>query len=594
MGTMKFICGSALPARRVTGLAAALLLILSHSGAFAQKAYTPGDPIPASFFGINGVGYMHYRDARDAAKVANRKMSVVKQIGATWDRSDFWWSVLEPKPGAWDWSKGDWMIDYFARNKVNVFPILAYNAEWMKEHSPSSTQDFQQYGNYVYQVVSRYKDRVRHWEVWNEPNIPTFWKPQPQSRDYAQLLKTAYEQAHRADPGCVIVGGATSMTDVNFLTDVAKSGCIQYMDAVSFHPYTMADGPEEMDLPRQIENVRNVMEKHGRSGIPMWITEMGWTCDIKNSKDVDNQARYLVESYVIAAAMGIERLFWFGLQDWNENGHLQGWGLISPNFKPKRTVGAYRTMVSKLTGARFQGYLDLTSGTAYVFSRDKKGPLVVAWAHRWQKAELPLPAKAAATNVYGEKMKPKGRTLVVEDNTPVYVEFSAPAEFAGLSKSRPQPASILVNPSFEDSDTTIPYGWNMGFFYGGWDKGKFGVNEADPAAGKRAVTLSQTTEALWQSWPIPCVPGEQYTLRARMRTKDATGENFAQLYFLTGPGWGAGGNRKSSPITGTTNGWMQVEVSGVVPEGSDMLRINLSSANNSGTVEFDDLSLTRK
>ena len=56
----------------------------------------------------------------------------------------------------------------------------------------------------------RYKDRVHHWEIWNEPNYWRFWLPQPDVGAYTTLLKQAYAAIKAVDPAAtVMVGGLT-------------------------------------------------------------------------------------------------------------------------------------------------------------------------------------------------------------------------------------------------------------------------------------------------------------------------------------------------------------------------------------------------
>jgi hypothetical protein len=160
---------------------------------------------------------------------------------------------------------------------------------------------------------------VHTWEVWNEPNIPTFWKPNPDAVAYTELLKAAYAAAHQADPNCVIIGAAANETDLNWLRDIAKNGGMKSMDAVSIHPYSMSDGPEQMDLARQLENVRAFLKTQGRPDMPIWITEMGWQSSLADTEAVESAARCVAQSYVIAAVEGVAHLFWFNLQDWTDS-----------------------------------------------------------------------------------------------------------------------------------------------------------------------------------------------------------------------------------------------------------------------------------
>ena len=44
-------------------------------------------------------------------------------------------------------------------------------------------------------------------EIWNEPNLSGFWKPEPQPERYARLVASAYEAIKAADPGIQVIAG---------------------------------------------------------------------------------------------------------------------------------------------------------------------------------------------------------------------------------------------------------------------------------------------------------------------------------------------------------------------------------------------------
>ena len=62
------------------------------------------------------------------------------------------------------------------------------------------------------------------WEVWNEPNIKQFWKPQPSADDYAKLALAAASAIHAAAPGELVVGPATSRVDFRFVETCLAAG----------------------------------------------------------------------------------------------------------------------------------------------------------------------------------------------------------------------------------------------------------------------------------------------------------------------------------------------------------------------------------
>jgi beta-glucosidase/6-phospho-beta-glucosidase/beta-galactosidase len=59
---------------------------------------------------------------------------------------------------------------------------------------PDNLQDF---ADFVSAVVSRYKGRVRYYQLWNEPNIYPEWGSYPISPEqYTELLKAGAELRH--------------------------------------------------------------------------------------------------------------------------------------------------------------------------------------------------------------------------------------------------------------------------------------------------------------------------------------------------------------------------------------------------------------
>ena len=73
-------------------------------------------------------------------------------------------------------------------------------------------RNYQEWAEYVATVVSRYKDDIHYWEVWNEPDLAEFWNGTP--AQYAALLALTYATIKQIDPtATVVVGGQDNAAD---------------------------------------------------------------------------------------------------------------------------------------------------------------------------------------------------------------------------------------------------------------------------------------------------------------------------------------------------------------------------------------------
>ena len=71
--------------------------------------------------------------------------------------------------------------------------------------------DLDKFAAYVHAAVTHYKERVKHWEILNEPG---YLRPE----DYAKLLAVAYRACKDADPMCHVIGGCGAGSISVFMT----------------------------------------------------------------------------------------------------------------------------------------------------------------------------------------------------------------------------------------------------------------------------------------------------------------------------------------------------------------------------------------
>jgi hypothetical protein len=88
---------------------------------------------------------------------------------------------------------------------------------------------------YVEATVNRYKDAVKRWEIWNEPNGHG-------CQEYATLLMKTAETVKKVQPDAEIMGLSLAGVDLKFtkgileiLKECERLDCIDYL---TYHPYT--------------------------------------------------------------------------------------------------------------------------------------------------------------------------------------------------------------------------------------------------------------------------------------------------------------------------------------------------------------------
>ena len=310
--------------------------------------------------------------------------------GAGWTRDDFSWEQIEPVKGEFHWERTDCAVAAAQAAGLRTLGLIAYCASWAREFPKEYTsppRDPQDYAEFVYRVVSRYKDRVHHWELWNEPDSPVSWKPKPDAAAYAELAKAAYDAAKRADPDCVVMPagllvGMNHPDQWDYLDGLFDAGLLGHFDRFAWHAYCDPKSPEEGRYEERTQELVDRLRARG-SEAPLWLTEEGWhTRGAAKSRRVvseDDQAAYLVRAHVLALSNpAVETFFWFLFRDGGnrEDDPDQSYGILHPDGTPKKAFAAYAEMTRQLAGTKPLGRVVVPGRPevqVHEFLRDRAG-----------------------------------------------------------------------------------------------------------------------------------------------------------------------------------------------------------------------------
>ncbi|MDQ2808572.1 MAG: cellulase family glycosylhydrolase [Chloroflexota bacterium] len=277
-------------------------VLLSQLGKY-QLGKTHPNPAPAPEFSRQEFGIQESHVLWTNQSLASIQMLLdrVKAGGLKWLRFDVEWMDVETAPHQWNQtylSRLDSVLSLMQARGIEPIAILQTAPSWAKAEGvgcwkkPGDTHQWAippnnpaDYGAVASYLAKRYAGRIHTWEIWNEPNICDFWNTPsgPDAARYVQLLKVAYPAIKAADPNITVLGGALSGNDCNYLRDMYAAGAKGYFDALSIHPYSNSNPPDQIGSKcdqgsfASVPQIEQTMADLGDPNKPIWITEMGWS-----------------------------------------------------------------------------------------------------------------------------------------------------------------------------------------------------------------------------------------------------------------------------------------------------------------------------
>ncbi len=349
----------------MTGLLAAFVLlavlVAAGAGAWIWKASSDAARRDASPFGVlDFLAWDHdWNGGHYGGGKALRAVQKMKEAGIDWIRIDILWSDVEPVQGRWDFTKYDRLVDLLHGNGIRVLAMLHYNAAWAGEWN--TPPDPEAFTRYAATVVNRYRGRIRHWEIWNEPNMDIYWKPQDGMRGYAALMQKVYPAIKREDPRARVLIGGLTMVPEKSLEDFYRNGGAGTFDIANLHPFVdPLDRNAIQVLKGKVDRFRAVLDKHGDGAKPIWITEIGcpgvpdpaaspaWWMG-RNPLEAE-QAEWVTRLYGEPLGWpGVEKIFWAFFRDTPDHFHVgtDFFGLVRSDFSEKPSFAAYRDAVRR-------------------------------------------------------------------------------------------------------------------------------------------------------------------------------------------------------------------------------------------------------
>jgi hypothetical protein len=358
---------------------------------------------------------------------------VAGEIGFGSVRTDTVWAAIEKSRGEYTFpAVEESMIQDYAAHGLGLLPLSVYkNKFYDANRTPSTPEGLSAYAAFTNAVVGHYGSPAV--EVYNEFNNPPMNKGAcgPTAACYLPMLKATAERVKADHPETLIVGPSIARTDDVFLTELYQAGGLDYLDAVSWHPYDYGPGIGPEFLEASIQNqVAKMKEYNNGVAKPIWITELGWsTAGYTEQAQADN----LVRAQAISLANGVEKFFWYDLvNDETDLAHHEGnFGLVRqvtekvPTFAPKPSAVAQAVLIRQVSGKPFTSRDEQadTSVYSYIFGSGSTATRV-AWATTPKTLTYASDGDVSVTDQFGatSTLKPvSGRITVEVGEQPLYL-----------------------------------------------------------------------------------------------------------------------------------------------------------------------------
>jgi hypothetical protein len=416
---------------------AILLVSCPADTAGAAKGRIPADAVlPADLMGLVHAG----TDSVDQNKIAD-EYNWLDTLHVTWTLKDFSWGSIQSAdkkdepPENWNWSGFDALVHNGNEHNKKILALLDYDVAWLhgaktgeetvKDNTPlgagvkvdkysdghlegivAGEDEIARFCAYVTATVSRYKDKVGAWCIWNEPNLyPRFWTGTPEQ--FYTLTKAAANAIRQADPGALIVGGALNSTATDeWVRGFFTSDAMKNVDVIAYHPYA----PNANGSAALYRHFRDITADYGFDN-KIWVTEVGYPTEgtaYATKVDEARMPQMVTKTIVQLAAEGAQKIFWYHIAD-PETAKLdktdpEDWfGLLKTDdngvHAKKGGADAYALCAQYLSGKtwRYQGLPGLSLSEdvyAYYFegTGTDKGRCLVVWNDKtYKSAEITLP-----------------------------------------------------------------------------------------------------------------------------------------------------------------------------------------------------------
>jgi predicted alpha-1,2-mannosidase len=344
-------------------------------------------------------------------------LEIARKSGFRWLR--MWppllttWIAGEPQPGRWhfptDAVANAYRQGFHLSGILGTAPDFAADIDpkspignrWSHGYPPAHIEEWKEYVSRCTQALSPY---ITTWEIWNEPDGGYLQvKPGQKKVDvYIALLEAAREVLDSIGKPITLMGPAVASINAPLGWEVLQHGGGRWMDAFSFHFYSLAAGganPDDAFVLPVLEKMRSYKNASGEP-MPLWHTEGGmylqgaqswlstYRIPVSSPATKPAAAASMVRAALFFKAMGVKHYFDFQLSATaagNEINSDMTMGFIEATGIPGPGIAAHAAMVAITEDASPAGFETLSQQNAKIkvaHFKKKEETIDVYWSDK--------------------------------------------------------------------------------------------------------------------------------------------------------------------------------------------------------------------
>ena len=285
------------------------------------------------------------RDIFDPAKCYD----LLAAAGVKYARCQTGWCKCERVKGCYTFGWLDAIIDnLIARGIKPWFNVGFGNKIYMPDsygeaavgHVPLyyGEETLEAWKNFVAALAEHFKGRVAYWEIWNEPELPQFWRPsEPSNKEYLKLIQMTSPLIREKCPGAKI-GACSHAVRHPYVLELMELGIADSIDFYCIHAYKIVP---EVNFIEAVSEYRAKLDANGGGHVEIWQGESGFPSHFPSdhwlkptvTDSERNQAKWLLRRFATDRRAGCRMSSFFQMVDMIQKPYQMG---NSTNNDPAR------------------------------------------------------------------------------------------------------------------------------------------------------------------------------------------------------------------------------------------------------------------